>query len=165
MNTSLLLLTALLLIQGRTPLAFLTTWAHYSLMFRQVSTNNPLIHFFHSKPVALPGVVVAKVQDPALGLVLPEMLEKLKKLPITRKQSLPLIVMQVHLQFTIGLTKPTEEAAVLLIYFSRLWVRPQMQQPLIIISITKKIMNSGVCTPLLIQTDCCFMPTITQKEN
>jgi len=45
-------------------------------MFSQASTNTPQVHFFHAviqplcpKPVALPGAVVAKVQDLALDLV------------------------------------------------------------------------------------------------
>ena len=62
--------------QARMPLAFLATWARYWLMFSQASTNTPQVHFLYTvsqplcpKPVALPGVIAAKVQDPAFGLV------------------------------------------------------------------------------------------------
>ncbi|KAK4828387.1 hypothetical protein QYF61_026125 [Mycteria americana] len=39
--TSLVLLATLFLIQARMPLAFLATWAHCWLIFRQLSTNTP----------------------------------------------------------------------------------------------------------------------------
>lgn len=58
-------------------------------------------------------------------------------------------------------TKPTKEAAVILIYSSS-----QMKQPPIFIStMKKKITNSSVCAPLFIQIDCGFMPAIRQKRN
>ncbi|KAK4826411.1 hypothetical protein QYF61_008944 [Mycteria americana] len=74
--TSLVLLATLFLIQARMPLAFLATWAHCWLIFSRLSINIPRSfstgQFFQPlfpKPVALHGVVVTQVQDPALGLV------------------------------------------------------------------------------------------------
>ena len=60
--TSLLLLTALFLLQARMPLAFLATLAHCWLMFSSVLTNTPrsisstVFQPLFPKPVALPGV-------------------------------------------------------------------------------------------------------------
>jgi len=75
MITPLLLLAVIFLIQARMPLAFLATWAHCWLLFSQTSTSIPRCISFTVfqppclKPVVLPGVVVAQVQDLALGLV------------------------------------------------------------------------------------------------
>jgi len=69
MIISLVLLTALFLIQARMPLV-LVTWAHCWLIFSQASTRAPRsISSSSPRPAALPGVVVDKVKDPALGLV------------------------------------------------------------------------------------------------
>ena len=68
-------LSTLFLIQARMPLVFLATWAYCWLMFSQTSTNTPRVLFLctvfqphSSKPVVLPRLVVAKVQDTALSL-------------------------------------------------------------------------------------------------
>jgi len=73
----LLLLAALLLIQARMPLAFMAAWA--LLAHVQLSINQcPQVCFLYTvlqqlcpKAVTLPGIAVAEVQDPALGLVEP----------------------------------------------------------------------------------------------
>ena len=78
MITSLLLLAALFLMQARMPLAFLATLGTL-LVHVQLSINQyPQVHFLFTvirplipKPLALPGVVVAKAQKPAFGLVEP----------------------------------------------------------------------------------------------
>ncbi|TRZ13217.1 hypothetical protein HGM15179_013891 [Zosterops borbonicus] len=73
--TSLLLLATLFLIQTRMPLAFLATRAHCWLMFI-CCHENPQVPFclgtvqpHPPQPIALQGVVVAKMQDSALGLL------------------------------------------------------------------------------------------------
>ncbi len=78
MITSLLLLATLFLMQARIALALLATWACCQLMFSQAATNTPQVHFLSTviqplspKPIVLHGVIVAKVQHPALGLVEP----------------------------------------------------------------------------------------------
>ena len=71
----LLLLAALPLTHAGVPLAFSATWAHCWLTFSRLSANSPAAFTSRklsrhcSKPVVLPGVAVAKMQDPALGLV------------------------------------------------------------------------------------------------
>ncbi|RMC10178.1 hypothetical protein DUI87_12978 [Hirundo rustica rustica] len=72
--TSLLLLATPFLIQARMPLALLATWAHCWLMF-SCCHQHPQVPFLLGtvqpqcpQPVTLQGVVVAKVQDSALGL-------------------------------------------------------------------------------------------------
>ena len=75
--TSLFLLATLFLVQARMPLALLATWAQ--LAHVQLSSNQPpLVPFLFTviqplspKPIALHGVIVAKVQDLALGLAEP----------------------------------------------------------------------------------------------
>lgn len=84
MTTSLVLLVTIFLIQvrmslflieARMPMAFLATLAHCLLMFRQMLTNTPrsisstVFQTLCPKPVALPRVVVTKVQDLSLGLL------------------------------------------------------------------------------------------------
>ena len=78
MITALVLLATLFLIQARMLLAFLATWAHCWLMFRwavnqhpQVLSHQAAFQPLFPKPVALRGVVVTQVQDPALSLVEP----------------------------------------------------------------------------------------------
>ena len=78
MISSLLLLATLFLMQAGMALALLATWAHCWFMFNRAATNTSRIHFVFTviqplipKPIALHGVIVAKVQDPALGLVKP----------------------------------------------------------------------------------------------
>jgi len=78
MITSLFLLATLFLTQVRMLWAFLATWAHCWLVFSRLSTNTPRSFSArqlssHSSPslLALHGVVVTKMQDPALGLVEP----------------------------------------------------------------------------------------------
>ncbi|TRZ24887.1 hypothetical protein HGM15179_002236 [Zosterops borbonicus] len=73
--TSLLLLATPFLIQARMPLASLATWAHCRLMF-SCCHQNPQVPFclgtvqpHHPQPITLQGVIVAKVQDSALGLM------------------------------------------------------------------------------------------------
>ena len=75
MSTSLLLLATLLLTQDRMPMV-LAIWTHCWLTFSQALTNTPRpfsstqsLRPLCLKPVALPGVIVAKMQGPALGLV------------------------------------------------------------------------------------------------
>ncbi|RMC12516.1 hypothetical protein DUI87_10036 [Hirundo rustica rustica] len=72
--TSLLLLATPFLIQARMPLALLATWAHCWLMF-SCWHQHPQVPFLlgtvqphHHQPITLQGVIVAKVQDSALGL-------------------------------------------------------------------------------------------------
>ena len=77
--TSLFLLATLFLMQARSPSAFLATWARCWLTCRQASINTPTptssaqerFQPLCPKPVALPGLLVAKVQDPAFGLAEP----------------------------------------------------------------------------------------------
>ena len=77
MITALLLLAMLFLIQARMPLAFLATWPHCAHVqlsidqYPQVCFLYTVLQSLCSKPVVLPGVVVAKVQDLPLGLVEP----------------------------------------------------------------------------------------------
>lgn len=59
-------------------LAALATWAHCRLPFSRLSTDTPrsfarraAFQPLFAKPVALHGVVVSRVRDPALGLVEP----------------------------------------------------------------------------------------------
>ncbi|RMB97102.1 hypothetical protein DUI87_26385 [Hirundo rustica rustica] len=73
--TSLLLLATPFLIQARMPLALLATWAHCWLMF-SCWHQNPQVPFLLGtvqphlpQPITLQGVIVAKVQDSALGLI------------------------------------------------------------------------------------------------
>ncbi|RMC18375.1 hypothetical protein DUI87_04261 [Hirundo rustica rustica] len=75
--TSLLLLATPFLIQARMPLALLATWAHCWLMFCHWH-QHPQVPFLlgtvqphHPQPITLQGVIVAKVQDLALGLIKP----------------------------------------------------------------------------------------------
>ncbi|RMC15738.1 hypothetical protein DUI87_07942 [Hirundo rustica rustica] len=75
--TSLLLLATPFLIQARMPLALLATWAHCWLMF-SCWHQHPQVPFLLGtaqphlpQPVTLQGVIVAKVQDSALGLIKP----------------------------------------------------------------------------------------------
>ncbi|RMC20709.1 hypothetical protein DUI87_01561 [Hirundo rustica rustica] len=74
--TSLLLLATPFLFQARMPLVLLATRAHCWLMFSWLLTSTPQVPFLlgtvqphHTKPTALQGVIVAKVQDLALGLI------------------------------------------------------------------------------------------------
>ncbi|RMC22436.1 hypothetical protein DUI87_00750 [Hirundo rustica rustica] len=73
--TSLLLLATPFLIQARMPLALLATWAHCWLMFScwhqcpQVPFLLGTVQPHHPQPITLQGVIVAKVQDSALGLI------------------------------------------------------------------------------------------------
>ncbi|KAJ7403914.1 hypothetical protein WISP_148725 [Willisornis vidua] len=73
MGTALVLLATLFLIQARMPLGFLATW--HTLAHVQSESPGPfaLGHFpVTQHPTwSSHGVVVAKVQDPALGLVEP----------------------------------------------------------------------------------------------
>ena len=78
MITSLLLLATLFLMYTRMPLALLATWAHCQLMFILSINQHPqdpflftVIQLLSPKPIVLHGVIMAKVQDPALGLVEP----------------------------------------------------------------------------------------------
>ncbi|RMC15497.1 hypothetical protein DUI87_07689 [Hirundo rustica rustica] len=73
--TSLLLLATPFLIQARMPLALLAIWARCWLMFSSCY-QNPQVPFLLGtvqphcpQPVTLEGVIVAKVQDSALGLI------------------------------------------------------------------------------------------------
>ncbi|PKU44632.1 hypothetical protein llap_5068 [Limosa lapponica baueri] len=74
MITSWVLLTTLFLTQARMLLVFLATWAHCWLMFSLLLTNTPRsfsarqLQPLCPRPVALQGVVVNQVEDPALGL-------------------------------------------------------------------------------------------------
>ncbi|RMC16011.1 hypothetical protein DUI87_08218 [Hirundo rustica rustica] len=73
--TSLLLLATPFLIQARMPLALLPTWAHCWLMFScchqypQVPFLLGIVQPHRPQPITLQGVIVAKVQDSALGLI------------------------------------------------------------------------------------------------
>ncbi|RMC03548.1 hypothetical protein DUI87_20748 [Hirundo rustica rustica] len=73
--TSLLLLATPFLIQARMPLAFLATWVHCWLMFShchqypQVPFLLDTVQPHRPQPIMLQGVIVAKMQDSALGLV------------------------------------------------------------------------------------------------
>ncbi|RMC13151.1 hypothetical protein DUI87_10682 [Hirundo rustica rustica] len=73
--TSLLLLATPFLIQARMPLALLATWAHCWLMFScchqcpQVPFLLGTVQPHRPQPITLQGVIVAKVQDSALGLI------------------------------------------------------------------------------------------------
>ncbi|RMC15940.1 hypothetical protein DUI87_08146 [Hirundo rustica rustica] len=73
--TSLLLLATPFLIQTRMPLALLATWAHCWLMFScchqcpQVPFLLGTVQPHHHQPIMLQGVIVAKMQDSALGLI------------------------------------------------------------------------------------------------
>ncbi|RMC05435.1 hypothetical protein DUI87_18627 [Hirundo rustica rustica] len=73
--TSLLLLATPFLIQARMPLALLATSAHCWLMFScwhqcpQVPFLLGTVQPHHPQPITLQGVIVAKVQDSALGLI------------------------------------------------------------------------------------------------
>ncbi|RMC12069.1 hypothetical protein DUI87_11204 [Hirundo rustica rustica] len=73
--TSLLLLATPFLIQARMPLALLATWAHCWLMFScchqypQVPFLLGTVQPHHPQPITLQGVIVAKVQESALGLI------------------------------------------------------------------------------------------------
>ncbi|RMC19438.1 hypothetical protein DUI87_04049 [Hirundo rustica rustica] len=73
--TSLLLLATPFLIQARMPLALLATWAHCWLMFScchqcpQVPFLLGTVQPHRPQPVTLQGVMVAKVQDSALGFI------------------------------------------------------------------------------------------------
>ncbi|RMC17164.1 hypothetical protein DUI87_05741 [Hirundo rustica rustica] len=73
--TSLLLLATPFLIQARMPLALLATWAHCWLMFNcchqypQVPFLLGTVQPHHSQPIMLQGLIVAKVQDSAPGLI------------------------------------------------------------------------------------------------
>ncbi|RMC22463.1 hypothetical protein DUI87_00777 [Hirundo rustica rustica] len=75
--TSLLLLATPFLIQARMPLALLATWAHCWLMFScchqypQVPFLLGTVQPHRPQPITLQGVIVAKVQDSALGLIKP----------------------------------------------------------------------------------------------
>ncbi|KAK4814368.1 LOW QUALITY PROTEIN: hypothetical protein QYF61_017781 [Mycteria americana] len=71
MITSLLLLATLFLIQARMSLAFFATWAHCWLILGSCQPTPPAFQPLFPKPVALHGVAVAQVQDPALSLVEP----------------------------------------------------------------------------------------------
>ncbi|RMC13507.1 hypothetical protein DUI87_08583 [Hirundo rustica rustica] len=71
---TLLLLATPFLIQARMPLALLATWAHCWLTFRSCH-QHPQVPFLlgtvqphRPQPITLQGVIVAKVQDSALGL-------------------------------------------------------------------------------------------------
>ncbi|RMC10285.1 hypothetical protein DUI87_13087 [Hirundo rustica rustica] len=66
--TSLLLLATPFLIQARMPLALLATWAHCWLMF-SCCHQCPQALSSHIQPITLQGVIVAKMQDSALGLI------------------------------------------------------------------------------------------------
>ncbi|RMC17355.1 hypothetical protein DUI87_05936 [Hirundo rustica rustica] len=73
--TSLLLLATPFLIQARMPLALLATWAHCWLMF-SCWHQHPQVPFLlgtvqphRPQPIMLQGVIVAKVQELALGLI------------------------------------------------------------------------------------------------
>ncbi|RMC15649.1 hypothetical protein DUI87_07851 [Hirundo rustica rustica] len=73
--TSLLLLATPFLIQARMPLALLATWAHCWLMF-SCCHQNPQVPLLLGtvqphcpQPITLQRVIVAKVQDLALGLI------------------------------------------------------------------------------------------------
>ncbi|RMC14211.1 hypothetical protein DUI87_09302 [Hirundo rustica rustica] len=73
--TSLLRLATQFLIQAKMPLAFLATRAHCWLMF-SCCHQYPLVPFLlgtvqphRPQPITLQGVIVAKVQDSALGLI------------------------------------------------------------------------------------------------
>ncbi|RMC05412.1 hypothetical protein DUI87_18603 [Hirundo rustica rustica] len=73
--TSLLLLATPFLIQARMPLALLATWAHCWLMFScwhqcpQVPFCLGTVQPHRPQPITLQGVIVAKVQDLALGRI------------------------------------------------------------------------------------------------
>ncbi|RMC16470.1 hypothetical protein DUI87_06405 [Hirundo rustica rustica] len=73
--TSLLLLATPFLIQARMPLALLATWAHCWLMvscwhqYPQVPFLLGTVQPHRPQPITLQGVIVAKVQDSALGLI------------------------------------------------------------------------------------------------
>ncbi|RMC10298.1 hypothetical protein DUI87_13100 [Hirundo rustica rustica] len=73
--TSLLLLATPFLIQARMPLALLATWAHCWLMFScchqypQVPFCLGTVQPHRPQPITLQGVIAAKVQDLALGLI------------------------------------------------------------------------------------------------
>ena len=73
MITSLLLLAALFLMQARMASALLGTWADCWLIHPSIN-QHPQVPFLFTviQPKALHRVVVAKVQDPALGLVEPQ---------------------------------------------------------------------------------------------
>ncbi|RMC16635.1 hypothetical protein DUI87_06573 [Hirundo rustica rustica] len=73
--TSLLLLATPFLIQARMPLALLATWAHCWLMV-SCWHQHPQVPFLlgtvqphRPQPITLQGVIVAKVQHSALGLI------------------------------------------------------------------------------------------------
>ncbi|RMC19037.1 hypothetical protein DUI87_03641 [Hirundo rustica rustica] len=73
--TSLLLLATPFLIQARMPLALLATWALCWLMF-SCCHQCPQVPFLlgtaqphHPQPITLQGIIVAKVQESALGLI------------------------------------------------------------------------------------------------
>jgi len=68
MITSLRLLAMLFLIQARMSLVFLATWAHCFDQYLQVSFLYLFFQPLCPRPVILL-VVVAKVWDPALGLI------------------------------------------------------------------------------------------------
>ncbi|RMC06527.1 hypothetical protein DUI87_15964 [Hirundo rustica rustica] len=75
--TSLLLLATPFLIQARMPLALLATWAHCWLMV-SCCHQHPQVPFclgtvqpHRPQPATLEGVIVAKVQDSAVGLIKP----------------------------------------------------------------------------------------------
>ncbi|RMC15281.1 hypothetical protein DUI87_07470 [Hirundo rustica rustica] len=73
--TSLLLLVTPFLIQARMPLGHLATWAHCWLMFScwhqypQVPFLLGTVQPHRPQPITLQGVIVAKVQELALGLI------------------------------------------------------------------------------------------------
>ncbi|RMC14154.1 hypothetical protein DUI87_09244 [Hirundo rustica rustica] len=70
--TSLLLLATLFLVEARMPLALLATWAHCWLMFSRLSPVPPGPFppgHCPATPIKPQEVIVAKVQDSALGLI------------------------------------------------------------------------------------------------
>ncbi|TRZ26518.1 hypothetical protein HGM15179_000675 [Zosterops borbonicus] len=78
--TSLLLLHTLFLIQARMLLTFLATWAHCWLMF-SCCHQSPQVPFclgtvqpHQPQPIMLQGVIVAKMQDSALGPIKPHLI-------------------------------------------------------------------------------------------